>query len=175
LQSGGRAQVIHSLYSDHHGWLYRFLQRKLGDACDAADLAHDAFLRLLARPCEFDSDEGARAYLSTIARGLCIDLWRRRAIERAYLEALAGQAEATHPSAEHRAIVLETLFQIDAMVRRLPEKVREAFLLYRLHGMAYKDIAAELGVSTRMIKRYMAQAMLHCLLLQAGALEPAGK
>jgi RNA polymerase sigma-70 factor (ECF subfamily) len=173
LQSAGRTQVIHALYSDHHGWLYRLLQRRLGNACDAADLAHDAFLRLLSRPCEFDSSEGARAYLSTIARGLCVDLWRRRAIERAYLEALAGHEVAAHPSAEHRAIVLETLFQIDAMVRRLPEKVREAFLMYKLHGMAYKEIAGELKVSTRMVKRYMAQAMLHCLLLQAGTPEPA--
>jgi RNA polymerase sigma factor (sigma-70 family) len=175
MQSSAQSQIVHVLYSDHHGWLYRLLQRKLGNACDAADLAQDAFMRLLLRPCEFDSGEGARAYLSTIAKGLCIDLWRRRAIERAYLEALLEYSDAAHPSAEHRAIVLETLFQIDAMVRRLPPKVREAFLMYRLHGLPYREIAAELKVSTRMVKRYMAQAMLHCVVLQAGAADPLGR
>lgn len=174
MQSDIHAQVVNTLYVHHHGWLYRLLQRKLGNACDAADLAHDAFMRLLSRPCDFDSADGARAYLSTIAKGLCVDLWRRRAIEQAYLDALGSTAGAAHPSAEHRAIVLETLFEIDAMVRRLPGKVRDAFLMYRIHGMAYKEIAAELGVSTRMIKRYMAQAMLHCVLLQAGAPTAAG-
>lgn len=34
--------------------------------------------------------------------------------------------------------------------------------------MAYADIAVELGVSERMVKKYMARAMLHCVLLEAG-------
>ncbi|MCW5618761.1 MAG: hypothetical protein KIS65_06080 [Nitrosomonas sp.] len=37
---------IHVLYTDHHSWLYSWLRRKLGNACDAADLAHDTLLRL---------------------------------------------------------------------------------------------------------------------------------
>ncbi|HAW37974.1 MAG TPA: RNA polymerase subunit sigma, partial [Pseudomonas sp.] len=34
-------------------------------------------------------------------------------------------------------------------------------------GMTYAAIATELGVSERMVKKYMAQAMLHCLMLVA--------
>ncbi len=51
------------------------------------------------------------------------------------------------------------------MLARLPAKASAAFLMSQLHGMTYAAIAAELGVSERMIKKYMAQAMLHCLLL----------
>ena len=43
-------QRLHALYRDHHGWLYGWLRRRLGNAADAADLAQDAFLRLLIRP-----------------------------------------------------------------------------------------------------------------------------
>ena len=42
-------QQVQTLYSEHHGWLQGWLQRKLGNRCDAADLAHDTFLRLLTR------------------------------------------------------------------------------------------------------------------------------
>lgn len=168
MQFEVQAQAIDVLYSNHHRWLIGLLRRKLGNACDAADLAHDAFLRLLLRPRNFDSHDGARAYLSTVAKGLCIDLWRRREIERAWLEALAARAEPAEPSAEHSAIVLEALFEVDAMLRRLPEKVRDAFLMAQIHGMTYREIAAETRVSVRMVKRYMAQAMLHCVLLEAG-------
>lgn len=38
---------IEVLYSDHHGWLQDWLRRRLGNAFDAADLAHDTFLRVL--------------------------------------------------------------------------------------------------------------------------------
>ncbi|MDZ4357508.1 MAG: sigma factor, partial [Variovorax sp.] len=40
-------QEVRVLYGDHHGWLQGWLRRRLGSACDAADLAHDVFMRLL--------------------------------------------------------------------------------------------------------------------------------
>ncbi|MNJ69247.1 putative RNA polymerase sigma factor FecI [compost metagenome] len=51
------------------------------------------------------------------------------------------------------------------MLDRLPHKARRAFLMSQLQGMTYAAIAAELEVSERMVKKYMAQAMLHCLML----------
>ena len=70
-------QEVRSLYSDHHGWLQGWLRRRLGNAFDAADLAHDVFIRLLARREPVAMKE-PRAYLSSVARGLVIDHWRRR-------------------------------------------------------------------------------------------------
>lgn len=110
---------------------------------------------------------GQRSYLATIARGLCIDLWRRRQLEKAWLDSLALCPQATQPSPEQRAIIVETLYEVDAMLARLPKNVREAFLLAQLHGLAYKQIAEQLGVGERMVKKYMAQALLHCAILEA--------
>ena len=160
---------LHALYSSHHGWLQGFLRKRLGDAADdAADLAQDTFLRLLLRPRRFADGGGARAYLSTIANGLVIDLWRRRQIERAWLDALAAQPEPLEPSPEHRALVLDALYQVDALLRRLPTRPRKAFLMAQVHGLTYREIAGQIGVSERMVKKYMAQAMLHCALFDAG-------
>lgn len=150
------------LYRDHHGWLLGWLRRKLGCAHDAADLAHDAFLRLLRQPVDEPVRE-PRAYLTTIAHGLVVNHWRRRDIERAWLEALMQQPEAVHPSPEVRALAVEALLEIDALLAALPEKPRRAFLLAQLDGLTYREIGTELGVSERMVKKYMAQTMLHCL------------
>ena len=154
---------VGEVYCAHHGWLYALLRRRLGDAADAADLAQDAFVRLLARPRRFDSAEGTRAYLSTVARGLCVDLWRRREVERAWLETLAVHPEITEPSAEHRVQILQTLYEVDRVLADLPPKVGRAFMM----GMVFEEtdarIAAELGVSDRMVRKYMARAMLHCM------------
>ena len=158
-------QLVHRLYVDHQGWLNGWLRRQLGCSQKAADLVQDTFVRLLARDHGLDSVREPRAYLHTIARGLLINHWRRRQIEQAYLDAVALQPEAVAPSPESQALVIETLLQIDAMLARLPGKVRQAFLLSQLHGLTYAAIADELGVSERMIKKYMAQAMLHCLTL----------
>lgn len=160
-------QHVELLYSDHHGWLYSLLRRRLGDQSDAADLAHDAFIRLLVKPRAFDSFDGARAYLSTVARGLCVDLWRRREIEKAWLDALAAQPEAQACSTEQHAIVLQALGAVDAMLRALPANTANAFVMGMVLGMADKEVAAELGVSDRMVRKYMTQAMLHCMQLEA--------
>ena len=47
-----RQQTLTALYSDHHAWLHGWLRKKLGCSQHAADLAHDAFIRvlLLAEP-----------------------------------------------------------------------------------------------------------------------------
>ena len=54
---------VHFYYRDHHGLVRNWLYKMLGNASDAADLAHDVFLRLLVRKREFESDSHVRAYL----------------------------------------------------------------------------------------------------------------
>jgi RNA polymerase sigma factor (sigma-70 family) len=161
---------VHDLYQAHHGWLQGWLRRRLGDAADAADLAHDAFLRLIVKPAamSFASEGEARAYLRTMAQGMCIDLWRRRQVEQAWLDTLAAQPEPFEPSPEYRAIIIESLMEIGALMARLAEKVRTAFFMAQIHGMTTREISAELGVSDRMVQKYLAQAMLHLALLDAG-------
>lgn len=155
------------LYLEHHGWLKGcWLRRRLGCTETAADLAQDTFLRVLRREGQREAIHEPRAYLTTIAHGLLVNHWWRLEIEQAYLEALAGRPEPLTVSPEEQQLILETLYGIDAMLRALPERVRRAFLMAQLDGLSYRQIGEELGVSERMVKKYMARAMLHCLALK---------
>jgi RNA polymerase sigma-70 factor (ECF subfamily) len=166
-----RQQGMHTLYRDHHGWLLGFLRRRLGNTSDAADLAQDTFVRLLAAPDDTPEKladwqlEAPRAYLAVIAKRLVSNLYRRRSLELAYLEALAVVPEPSAPSEEQRLIILETLQEIDALLGGLPAKTRAAFLMAQLEGLGYDDIAARLAVSERTARRYVAQALARCILL----------
>lgn len=155
------------LYQEHHGWVRAWLHKKLGNTSDAAELAHDVFVRLLVKPRAFNSEGHARAYLSAISRHVCVDFWRRQRVERAWLEVLASRPEHCMPSEEHRAMVVEALQQVQAMLERLPRNVAEAFMLAQLQGLSYQAIAEHLGVSARTVTHYMSQAMFQCLLLEA--------
>lgn len=166
LPCAHRAKVA-SLYVENHSWVQQWITRRLGNANDAAELAQDVFVRLLAQPREFDSELHAKAYLSRVSRHLCIDFWRRKQLERAWLEALAQVPEQHWPSQEHQAIVLETLGQLQTLLDRLPAPVAEAFSLSQLQGMGYREIGGHLGVSERTVTKYIAQAMFQCALLEA--------
>jgi RNA polymerase sigma factor (sigma-70 family) len=166
--------TVEHLYLDHHHWLQDWLRRRLGNAAEAADLAHDTFVRLIRSPQHFDSQPEARAYLRVVAKGLCVDLWRHRVVERAWLDTLAVLPEALVPSAEDQYAVLQALREIDSMLRNLPPRAGRAFVLSAACGMTYQEIASELGVSTRTVGSYITQAMLHCLRLEAGRLVNPG-
>ncbi|WP_180699109.1 sigma-70 family RNA polymerase sigma factor [Pseudomonas crudilactis] len=161
------ASLVQNLYLSHHRWLHELLRRRLSNAMDAADLAHDTFVRVLKRPQTFNGEVHERSHLATIARGLCVDHWRRRQLEQTWLDTLASRPPAVQPSPEQRAIIVETLHEVDAMLQRLPQRVSAAFILAQLHGMPYKLIAEQIGVSERMVKKYLAQAMMHCAILEA--------
>lgn len=151
-----------SFYRQHHAWLNRFISRQLSCEHTAEDLTQDSFIRLIARQENLQQIDSPKAYLTTIAKGLLANHWRRQDIEKAYLEALQGQPECVSASAEEQVEVIETLVRLDAMLTGLPPKARQAFLMSRLQNMRYQEIAEQLEVSERMVKKYVAQALLKC-------------
>lgn len=157
------------LYQQHHSWLRGWLQRRLGHAGDAADFAHDTYLRVIESRTVLEDIREPRAFLTIVAKRLMVSHLRRREVERAYLEALAHLPEDLAPSPEDRAIVLETLCEIDRILDGLPSKVRTAFLWAQLDGLPYAEIAERMGVSLSSVKQYMARAIRHCYFPEGAA------
>lgn len=81
IKQQGRSDVpFDALYHNHHSWLRRWLSAKLGCSHTAADLAHDTYLRILARGTT-PAPEQSRRFLTQVAKGLVVDHYRRRRIE----------------------------------------------------------------------------------------------
>ena len=160
---------VELLYSDHHGWLHSWLRRRLGCEAEAADLAHDTFIRLLGSHSRlhFVTVAETRAYLRTTAQNLCINLWRRQEIEQAWLATLSNTPEAHVPSTERQVIVLQALEEISVMLTSLSAKATRAFTLAVACDMSDDEVGAELGISGRMVRKYVAKAMLGCLSTRA--------
>lgn len=152
---------VELLYLDHHQWLQGWLRRRLGDAHQAADLAHDAFVRLMSgQRASFGTEP--RALLTHIAKGLVVDHWRRQEIERAYLEAVAHLPEPQVPSAESQILIVEALLRIDAMLSTLPGRIREIFLLAQLDGLTLQEIAERTNTPVITVRRHIHKALVAC-------------
>jgi RNA polymerase sigma-70 factor (ECF subfamily) len=153
------------LYENNHDWLCQWLRRRLDSGDEAADLAHDTFLRVLRKPDESTGLREPRAYLTTIARGILNDHWRRRSLEKAWLESLASLPSEFALSAEKMVSMQQALQQLDNLLAGLAPHAREVFVLSQLEGLSYAQIAARLKLSDRTVKRYMAQGFELCLSL----------
>ncbi|SHF40789.1 RNA polymerase sigma-70 factor, ECF subfamily [Lampropedia hyalina DSM 16112] len=165
MQGSSPSEQVAMLYQQNHSWLKTWLQQRVQNPDIAADLMQDTFVRLLGKHLPPGELRQPRAYLTTIAKGLLHDHWRKMAVEQAWLDTLAALPPASLPSEEERLIVWQTLQELDRLLGELSPTVRQVFLLSQLEGLAYADIAQELQLSERTIKRHMARAFEVCLTL----------
>ncbi|KPY37047.1 RNA polymerase sigma factor [Pseudomonas syringae pv. primulae] len=153
--------TVDGLFRAHNAWLTGWLRRRLGCPHSAADLAQDTFIKVLgARDTQQIVEP--RAFLTTIARRVLCNHYRRQDLERAYYQALSELPESVAPSEEERAIILETLVELDQLLDGLPGPVKSAFLMSQVDGLSHGEIASALGISIATVKRHLNKAALRC-------------
>ncbi|MGE7956408.1 sigma-70 family RNA polymerase sigma factor [Pseudomonas sp. NPDC089530] len=160
------SDYVGGLFRSHYDWLCNRLRGHLHYSSDAGasaeDIAADTFVQLLSRP-EVLPIRQPRALLTTISQRLMYQLWRRRDLERACLGRLRHGDETLQPSPQDQAQAFEALEAIDRLLDGLPAKVKATFLLSRVNGLTYPQIAEQLGISPRSVSDYMARTLQRCL------------
>ncbi|MGE7991207.1 sigma-70 family RNA polymerase sigma factor [Pseudomonas sp. NPDC089554] len=159
--SSALTTTVEGLYHAHHIWLTGWLRRRLGCPQGAADLAQDTYVRLL-QAREAPQLVEPRAFLVTVAKRVLCNHFRHLELERAYLDALAQVPEQVAPSEEEKALIFETLMELDRLLDGLEPLVKRAFLLAQVDGLGQGEIARELGISLATVKRYLHKAALRC-------------
>lgn len=156
-----KTKEITDLYVSEHKRLERQITRRVGCASIAADLVHDIFLRLWERATARLSEPAA--YLSRSARNAAIDHIRT---EKRHNEFMAGilpeQYSTPAPSPDDIVSARQSLRSIDDALAALPERTRHIFLLNRVHGRSFSEIAEVLGISRRAVTKHMARAVAAC-------------
>lgn len=157
------SDVLETLYIDHHSWLKGWLLRRLRCTHRAADVAQDTFANVLEMP-ELPVLREPRAFLKVVASRLLINRHHRQRVEDEVLRTMAILSEADSArSPEDLSAQRQLLGQVlTLLLQELGGNCGKAFLLARVDGWSYRDIAAELGVSETRVKQYLAKALSHC-------------
>lgn len=154
----GAGGLLASL-SCHYDDLVRYVGRRFGDADFARDVVHEVCVDLLSRP----EPAGVRqplAFLRRVLRNRAIDHRRSDATRARLGETLASNVVQTcHEDAAAYLRGLEAVEDLAAVIRRLPDRARQVFILHRLYDMPQSAIAGELGLSRNAIAKHYAQAL----------------
>ncbi|MFT4047561.1 MAG: RNA polymerase sigma factor [Solimonas sp.] len=161
LSAAARSEMVRRLFQEHNRALIGFLIARLHSEAEAQDVAQEAYVRLL------QLDQGSavsflRAHLFTIAGNLAIDRLRQRQVRERNSPQHFFEELLTRPGPDRTAIAQEELAVIKTALRELPEKCRRAFMLHVFAGQSVQEIAAQMCLTDRMIRHYVARAMATC-------------
>lgn len=131
------------------------------DRADSDDVTQDACLLALQMPRP-DRIRDPIRYVFRIARNVFIDRQRQKARETALVQPLGDiHAEIRDDFDPERALAAkQTLSRVLAAIGSLPPRCREAFTLNRFEGMSYGAIARRMKISTSMVEKHIAEAVL---------------
>jgi RNA polymerase sigma factor (sigma-70 family) len=156
-----RNTALARLFVAHNQELLSFLMTRLSEA-EACEVAQESYARLL-RLDQPETLSFLRAYLFKTAANLSIDRLRHRAMLRSTQPQLGCLHElASEPTPEELVVREQEARLAAAFLEELPAACRRAFLLYRVYEYSLTEVAQEMGVSERMIRYYVVQAMGHC-------------
>jgi RNA polymerase sigma factor (sigma-70 family) len=154
---GAEALDAEALFALHYQPLQRYLVRFTGDPELAADVAQEAFVRLLERP---PRAETARAWLYRVATNLARD--HARNSSRRQVLGMHGRAQLAHadpPADPDSGIEAEASRRLLAeAMEALSPKERMA-LLMREEGFAHREIADAIGTTTGSVGTLLARAI----------------
>jgi RNA polymerase sigma-70 factor (ECF subfamily) len=156
-----RSALIERLFREHNESLLRFLMARLRSPQDAREVAQEAYVRLLSL-----DQPGAvsylRAFLFKTAANLAVDRLRRNDVRMRASDVPLFDEFADACTPERELAGTQAVERLARLVAALPEHCRRAFVLNRVHGKSFLEIAEELKVSESSARAYVVRALLYC-------------
>jgi RNA polymerase sigma-70 factor (ECF subfamily) len=160
----GRKEALEELFRRYQRPLYQFVYRHLHDREMASDVVQETFLRVYNHRKRYKPTARFSYWLYRIARNLCVDE-RRRYWNRNVTDASSMTGEDTtttdymemqSTSGPDGADLLQEK-EMEQIIRNaiedLSEEQRQVMIMHKYQGMAYKDIAKVLGITTESVKQ----------------------
>lgn len=156
-----------NLITDHYAALAAYFRRRIVRISEAEDLVQEVYWRFLRRGQshpERAGIENPEAYLFTVAENLLREhrTAQRRSDQHVELSEVAPSVLAIEDTAESslERVLLDRQFAI--VFSRLTARQRAVFVMHYRDGLTYPEIAAKLGVSTSMVKKYIVKGLAAC-------------
>jgi len=161
-----RAYAI--LVGRHKDGLYRLLRRYLGDADEAYEAAHEAFIAAWSALARYDPGRPFGAWLRTIAINKARDRGRRIAVRRlifgsqSFEDSEAQVRPDAAVSADDAMVERERVAELDRAISRLPTALRAPLILTAIEGRPQQEAGEILGISAKSVETrvYRARKLL---------------
>jgi len=143
------------IYKQYGKTVRNYIYYRSGDEDIANDITQDTFIKLWKKKIQYDPDT-IKGLLFKIASGSFLDHVRKEKFKTENIEHLKFQLKETINSDEdneHYRLKCETALKV------LTKKERTVFLMNRMEGMIYMEIAEYLDISVKTVEKRMSNAI----------------
>ncbi len=155
LAQSGDSHAFERLYRQHVNRVHSLVRRMVPDA-DADEMTQDVFVRAWQKLGGFRGESAFGTWLHRLAVNLMME--QRAALGRSRKRWSGDDAAiADHPA---RRDTIDEGLDLDDAVGRLPDGMRQVFVLYDVEGYQHDDIATLLGISIGTSKSQLHRARM---------------
>ncbi len=152
-------QLFSDIYDRYWERLFRYVIRILPDEDDVADILQESFVTFWEMRGRLEHVKSVKSYLFMIARNFAFKRFRERAKETDIVERLVKHHGEMHESTTESLYGKELNEWFDREMGRLPERMREVFVLSRKEHLSYKEIAERLNISDQTVKKQISKSL----------------
>jgi RNA polymerase sigma factor (sigma-70 family) len=152
---------ISALYHLHCQEILHHLQRIVKCPDTAEDLLQESYL-ILARTAADTTIDYPRGFLYRTASNLAFDHLRHHKVVQQHFENAQLATQPQQESAETQLDQDQWHNLLYETIAELPPRCRDVFILHKLRGLSYREIAKMLDVSESAVEKHIIKGLLHC-------------
>ena len=162
IKAGSR-EVFETFYRVEYLNLEHFVKGFVGNDPYCEDIIQDSFMALWDSSNKIYPEGNLRTFLYTIARNKSVSHLRKKALDKKNTidgeEALVKIMLLCHQNVSDEINALDLENTIARIYAAIPEKIKRTFIMSRVDGMTYKQIAEKLGVSVKLVEYHISIAL----------------
>jgi RNA polymerase sigma-70 factor (family 1) len=147
------------LYKKYSNRLYKFGYSIIKSQEETENLIQDVFLSLWENRNKVVKDSSIKSFLFTIAYNSAISILRKKIKESAFIEHLMSLQEINVEPVNVELEYNDLTKKLDEIINELPQRQKEVYMLHKVEGLKYSEIAERLNISVNTIETHMSRAL----------------
>ena len=146
------------VFEEYYNPLCNFAYKYVENSDTAEDVVQEVFVQMWQKRKEIKLTGNVKSYLFQSTRNKAIEYIRRNKLQAAYVEEERLKAETTYEidNDSENYIIKEQLFK---SIRQLPPKCQKIFVLSKMNGLTYNEIAEELNLSVKTVENQIGRGL----------------
>lgn len=156
----GDEQAFELLFRKYYLKLRSFVNKFLHDQEEAEEIVEEVFVRIWENRQSIDPDNSLVSYMFKTAQNLSLNAIRKKKTISRSIEVLQAEYADniySYSSEDHHVFELEA--NIASAIEKIPARSKEVFMLSRMSGLKYDQIAHKLNISIRTVEVHISKAL----------------